>query len=155
MALLSFPRIVAWWNNTFISGDEKRALFSQIEASSPTIFPEKVERWDDSLSDGRSSLLRSFTPIAVQLKQNGRCSASLSNNWTTAPSQEKNSRDGRWDSWGNFVVLHEVVKWIVMWCSELGIWLELRFWHLDLKEYKIREPARGFWVWPPLSQIRN
>ena len=70
----------------------------------------------------------------------------LRKNWTAARRQEKNSRDGRGKSGGDFDDFQKVVKSIIMWCSELGMRCEMRLQRLDFEEYKIQEPARGFWV---------
>ena len=46
-----------------ISGDEKSALLSQIEASKPSMLPVTIDRRDDRSVDGRSSLFKSVVPI--------------------------------------------------------------------------------------------
>ena len=89
-------------------------------------------------------------PYQSKQTSNGWPYALLHKIWTVARSQEKNSRGSRGNSGDTFVSLNKVVKAIVMWCSVVGIWCEMRLQRLDLEEYKIQEPARGFWVWPPL-----
>ena len=50
-----------------ISGDEKSALLSQIEASKPSMLPVTIDRRDDRSVDGRSSLFKSVVPIISQM----------------------------------------------------------------------------------------